>query len=107
MFHGMPVRSTKRIPARARRSGTRGRPSFACDGGGGSNGSTTAHNPSDTSTSIPPHAANDAMQGRIIHAGFETHSEYSVFRTGTGIRRPRMRGENRGQTPLEKESDPD
>jgi hypothetical protein len=43
------------MPFNAFRSDTRGRPPFACDGGGGSNGSTTAHNSSDTSACILPH----------------------------------------------------
>src|SRR5204862_4522494 len=41
---GNPVFSTNRIPVRAARSGTRGRPPFGLGGSFGSNGSTIAHN---------------------------------------------------------------
>ena len=44
--HGSPVRSTKMMPRRASRSGTRGRPPFGLSTSGGSSGSTTAHNSS-------------------------------------------------------------
>lgn len=44
--HGMPVRSTNRIPRKACRSGIGGRPPFGRGGRGGSNGATTAHSSS-------------------------------------------------------------
>jgi len=47
-FHWQPVRKTKKIASIARRFGTRGRwqPS-GCTGGGGSNGSISAHSSSE------------------------------------------------------------
>jgi hypothetical protein len=52
--HGMPLRSTKRMPASAARFGTRGRPPFGFGGSGGSNGSTIAHSSSVTKRSAMP-----------------------------------------------------
>jgi hypothetical protein len=46
---GMPLWSTKRIPANALRSSTGGRPPFGRGLGGGSSGATTAHSSSETS----------------------------------------------------------
>jgi hypothetical protein len=46
---GMPDFSTKMIPVKAARSGTRGRPPLGLDGGGGSSGSTMAQRSSGTS----------------------------------------------------------
>ncbi|GAA2569343.1 hypothetical protein GCM10010398_69110 [Streptomyces fimbriatus] len=46
--HWMPVCSTKRIPHRAWRSGTRGRPATSFGPGSGSNGSMSDHSSSDT-----------------------------------------------------------
>ena len=40
--HGMPERRTKRMPARAARSSTRGRPPLGLEGSGGRSGSTAA-----------------------------------------------------------------
>ena len=53
---GMPVLSTTRMPARAARSGTRGRPDFSLSRrGGGSSGATTAHSSSLTrGLAMPP-----------------------------------------------------
>jgi hypothetical protein len=48
--HGMPVRSTKMMPRSASRFDTRGRPPRGFSTSGGSNGSTTAHNSSLTSS---------------------------------------------------------
>jgi hypothetical protein len=45
---GMPLRSTKMMPARQPRSGSRGRPPFGLGGSRGSSGSMTAHNSSGT-----------------------------------------------------------
>ena len=54
--HGMPVRSTNTMPARAARSGTRGRPPFGFSATGGRSGSITDQRVSDTSgAGIPPH----------------------------------------------------
>ena len=44
--HGMPVLSTKRIPVRVARSGTRGRPPLGLGGSGGMNGSIRSHSSS-------------------------------------------------------------
>lgn len=46
---GMPLRSTKRMPVRHLRSGTRGRPPFGFGGSGGRSGSIAFHSSSDTS----------------------------------------------------------
>jgi hypothetical protein len=46
--HGQPLRRMKSMPASAFRSGVRGRPPRAWDGGGGSRGATTAHSSSGT-----------------------------------------------------------
>ncbi|CAL9669805.1 hypothetical protein SUDANB176_07411 [Streptomyces sp. enrichment culture] len=46
--HWMPVCSTKRIPHRVYRSGTRGRPATSFGPGSGSNGSMSDHSSSDT-----------------------------------------------------------
>ena len=46
---GRPLRSTKMIPARAARSGTRGRPPFGLGGSAGSSGSTISQSSSGTS----------------------------------------------------------
>jgi hypothetical protein len=43
---GMPVRKTKRIPMRAARAGTGGRPPFGLGRSGGSSGATISHNSS-------------------------------------------------------------
>lgn len=48
--HGMPVRSTKMMPRNASRFEIRGRPPRGFSTSGGSNGSTTAHNASLTSS---------------------------------------------------------
>jgi hypothetical protein len=53
MLHGMPLRSTNKIPLKAARSDTRGRPPRGFAGSRGSSGRTTAHNSSDTCTCIP------------------------------------------------------
>ena len=44
--HGSPVLSTKMMPVRAARLGTRGRPPFGFDGSGGKSGSTTSQSSS-------------------------------------------------------------
>jgi hypothetical protein len=44
--HGMPLRSTNRIPLSAARLATRGRPPLGLGGSGGSNGSMIAHSSS-------------------------------------------------------------
>jgi hypothetical protein len=49
IFHGMPLRSTKMIPDRHARSGTRGWPPFGFGGSFGNSGSMAAHSSSDTS----------------------------------------------------------
>jgi len=46
---GVPVFSTNKMPVKAARSETRGRPPLGRGGGGGSKGSITAHSSSDTS----------------------------------------------------------
>lgn len=46
---GMPLRSTKMMPVRQLRSGTRGRPPFGFGGSGGSRGSIASQSSSDTS----------------------------------------------------------
>ena len=53
-FHGSPVRSTKMIPVRHARSGTRGRPPFGFGGAFGSSGSTARHSSSDTNGLLMP-----------------------------------------------------
>ena len=53
---GMPVRSTNKMPVRAARAVTGGRPPFGLAGGHGSNGSTINHSESGTrGLGIPPH----------------------------------------------------
>ncbi len=52
--HGMPLLSTKMIPVRAARSGTRGRPPVGLGGSSGSRGSTIAHRSSGTSGLLMP-----------------------------------------------------
>jgi hypothetical protein len=47
--HGMPLRSTKRIPVSAARLATRGRPPLGLGGSGGSSGSMIAHSASGSS----------------------------------------------------------
>jgi hypothetical protein len=51
--HWMPVRSTNKIPARAARSGARGRPPFGFGISGGSSGSIIVHRSSGTSRAMP------------------------------------------------------
>jgi hypothetical protein len=51
---GMPLLSTKMIPVKQARSGTRGRPPFGFDCSFGSNGSTMAHSSSLTSGLLMP-----------------------------------------------------
>jgi hypothetical protein len=51
---GMPLLSTKMMPARQARSGTRGRPPFGFGGSFGSNGSTIVHNASLTNGLLMP-----------------------------------------------------
>jgi hypothetical protein len=66
--HGMPLLSTKRMPVRAARSGTRGRPPLGLGGSDGNSGSMMAHNSSgNRSLLILP----------LCHAGmgFERHSK--------------------------------
>jgi hypothetical protein len=68
MPQGRPVRSTKMIPVRHARSGTRGRPPFGFGGSVGSSGSIASHNSSDTSGLLmPPHV-------QATDHGFETPS---------------------------------
>jgi hypothetical protein len=43
MSHGMPLLSTKMMPAKAARSGTRGRPPLGLGGSGGNSGSMLSH----------------------------------------------------------------
>jgi site-specific DNA recombinase len=52
--HGMPLCSTNRIPVRAARSGTRGRPPLGLGGSGGSSGAITSHSSSLTSRLLMP-----------------------------------------------------
>jgi hypothetical protein len=49
---GMPLRRTKRMPAKAARSDTRGRPPFGLGSSGGNNGATCCHSVSSTSALI-------------------------------------------------------
>ena len=58
--HGMPVLSTNRMPVRAARSETRGRPPLALGGSGGNSGSTMAHSSSGTNVFTPALSANTA-----------------------------------------------
>jgi hypothetical protein len=52
--HWIPVRSTNRIPARAKRSGTRGRPPFGFARSGGRRGLIVNQRSSGTSNAMPP-----------------------------------------------------
>ena len=63
--HGMPVRSTNRIPVNAARAGTGGRPPLGLAEIGGSNGSMISHSDSGkTGAGIPPHeSAQFGVQG--------------------------------------------
>lgn len=54
--HGMPVRSTNRMPVSAARAATRGRPPFGLGGSAGSSGARIDQSSSDTrGEGIPPH----------------------------------------------------
>jgi len=63
--HGMPLRSTNRMPVNAARAGTGGRPPFGLGGTGGSSGSMISHSDSGkTGAGIPPHESSPArVQG--------------------------------------------
>jgi hypothetical protein len=52
--HGIPLRSTKRMPVSAARSGTRGRPPFGLGRSGGSSGAIRSHNSSLTRGLLMP-----------------------------------------------------
>ena len=74
---GMPVFSTKMMPVRAARSGTRGRPPLGLGGSGGSSGATRAHNSSLTSglpcpRSTMPHPVLKGTLRRQIERGVAT-----------------------------------
>lgn len=56
---GMPLRSTKRMPVRAARSGTRGRPPFGLGGSSGRSGAITFHSSSETSRLAMPKVYNN------------------------------------------------
>jgi len=60
--HGIPERRTKRMPARAARSSTRGRPPLGLAGSGGRSGSMAAHRALET--------RGLTMPGQRTHAGF-------------------------------------
>ncbi len=57
---GRPLRRTNRMPVRAARSGTRGRPPFGFGFSGGKNGSIAAQSVSETSGRAMPQAAQDS-----------------------------------------------
>src|SRR5829696_5048546 len=66
--HGMPLRSTNKIPVSVARGGLDGRPPFGFGGSGGSSGSMTLHRSSLTNgLLIPP-----LLQ--ILRHGFETYT---------------------------------
>ncbi len=65
--HGMPDFSTKMMPVRVARSGTRGRPPLGLGGVGGSRGSTMVHNSSETRSLV-------IAQIYHIILGYEMHS---------------------------------
>jgi hypothetical protein len=68
-LHGSPVFSTKMIPVRQARSGTRGRPPFGFAGSSGRSGSTARQRSSDTSCLLmPPHV-------QAARHGIETRSK--------------------------------
>src|SRR5579872_4020531 len=87
MRHWMPVRRTNRIPVRAARSGTRGRPPSGFGGSGGSNGSTRSHSASDTrgfAMGPPP------IHPSVVGPSFETVSkEGAALEASTWGRRSR------------------
>jgi hypothetical protein len=57
--HGMPVRSTNRMPVSAARAGTGGRPPFGLGKAGGRSGSMISHSDSDTrGAGIPRHESD-------------------------------------------------
>jgi len=57
--HGIPLRSTNRMPVSVARSGTRGRPPLGFGGSAGSNGSITSHSSSLTSGLLMPLLVQD------------------------------------------------
>ena len=67
----MPLRSTKTMPVRQARSGTRGRPPFGFGGAGGNSGSTISHNSSGSSGLATIHLLPPP---RGTRAGFERRS---------------------------------
>ena len=65
--HGMPVRSTNKMPVRAARAETRGRPPRGINGSAGSSGSTINHRESGTSgLAIPSHESHQPRRTRVL-----------------------------------------
>ncbi|EIM26479.1 hypothetical protein MicloDRAFT_00030280 [Microvirga lotononidis] len=71
IFQGMPERRTKRIPAKAARSSTRGRPPLGLTGSRERSGSITAHRAWET--------RGLAMPNQRPHLGFVRRSKYLRF----------------------------
>ena len=70
---GMPVRSTNRMPVRAARAETRGRPPRGINGSGGSSGSIITHRESGTSgLAIPTHESNQPRRTRVLKPALNT-----------------------------------
>jgi hypothetical protein len=63
IYHGIPLRNTKRMPVRQARSGTRGRPPVSRGGKAGRRGSMRSH--SAPGNSMPAITANISATGRI------------------------------------------
>ncbi len=83
MAHGMPERSTKRMPVSAARAGTGGRPPCRRIGAGGNSGSMIAHSESDIrGEAIPSHESPYPRRTRVLkralnrqrNKGYSDHS---------------------------------
>jgi hypothetical protein len=72
--HGMPLRRTKRMPVRAARSGTGGRPPFGVRRRFGSSGAIRAHNLSPTNAAATAPVYIDAISRPVFGRGFVRRS---------------------------------
>jgi hypothetical protein len=67
---GMPLLKTKRMPVRAARSGTGGRPPFGLRRRFGSSGAIRAHNLLPTNAAATPPVYNSAISRPVFDCGF-------------------------------------
>jgi hypothetical protein len=91
----MPVRSTNKMPVRAARAETRGRPPRGINGSGGSSGSIITHKESETSgLAIPSHESHQPRRTRVLKPALNCPNKeiFSGNRETSGTNREAVAG---------------